>query len=210
MKVEKNTHIVDALLYEYTKILRDMFPGVMTLKEFADAFNDVVFTYQRLSLYQFDPKAIREKQVRCATAALLMGLMLKLTQHEQATYHVEMVIDPSAASRGDTHTGKSVWQANAHIMLQESKSTPPFWEMWNQTRRGMTCVVSSAQQRAGSNPWMSFHDTRAFFANRLGVLGLHEAARSQAERISGTLPPRRESDQEYFAFLRGVLDGDKR
>src|SRR5664279_395052 len=94
MHYEKIPYISSALMFEYTQILCEVFPGIVTIEAFAQAFNDLNFGYQGLNKHKLDPVSIMAKQVSCSSTALLMGLSETLRE-AKPKYRVEKVItDP--------------------------------------------------------------------------------------------------------------------
>lgn len=204
MNYEKIRFISAALMLEYTNILSQVFPGVVTLQAFAKAFNELNFLYQGLNKHKLDPLSIRQRKISCSSTAMLMGL-LETLQGKNPGYFVE---DTRSEDGGRRISMKN--KTKAHVIIRSFDDTrQTYWEMWSRDNGLPDCVVIPITDLKYLQNTVSIPGTRWFFANRVRILEVNKEAVARSEQYRSIVERYADNDATFLDYLREVYWGKR-
>lgn len=204
MNKESITYASAALMIEYTQILREMFPGVLTLPMFMLAFNDTKFAYQGMNKRKLDPAEIRCGTMSCSPAAMLMGLLAEFGDQTAPIYHMQSVHE-LPDKRGWMYSQK---ESTPHCIIEAPDLPLPFMQMWAEHPERI-CRIEAKRTHRPRMMARVIRETRKFFGNRISIFGLSKTRREEIARHQNLINVYEGNDALFLAFLKSVFEGDK-
>lgn len=170
---------------QYTAIVADVFPGVISLDEFITTFNAFFVRYQQFNKKKMLPESLREGDISCSSAAAITGMWWFIVNSIEPTYFVEQIVRDSGSSKSAAHVvvalpsdvsePQSQAVDAAYLARGQGKQTPGIAVVDYTLRYGL----DHASPKLISPNKLKISGNYAYLLNRVRVMGIKSNAISE-------------------------------
>lgn len=171
------------VLKQYVEIVNDFFPGVVSIEEFIEAFNNRFTRYQKVIPRKMDPASLREGAASCSSFAALFGTWLAREFPQYSPIYLLEVRSVHDAKVHETERAKTKSHVRVAIPTKGVVSVKQAIELITKSSEAEQLGVlykdwppkgklNPNPSEPGEYPLFPFDNMKSFTKNRVRTFGL--------------------------------------